>query len=299
MTYGILLSVFNRVDDLLAHLDILSFSPFKILIAYLKKDIPEEHIKEINKHPNLLVYSPGFYLGPPLSLIYGIRKAKELGIDTLLYRNADDWLFDHNFTQMNFDLMNKYKFIGYNWFGQNNYNEFAMNEMYINVEKFYKTSLEAEQMFLASSQKSMCEFKMPQWIINSIGSWDKFYRLKERETELGIGYNWESIAYYHQIIRQPIPDDLWKKYDTNNRFFNEKWQLIGSHSNQQRLHYWSRIKNKVPYAEELEKMPNFSKWLDCANNNRAWNLPNSSDHIENKSKMQGYKKRLPIKLFLP
>lgn len=284
MKVGFILSCYNRVDDLMAHLDIFKYCPFphEIIITYLKHDIGQEYLDEINKYPNMKVDGVKFSLGPLISFIEGIRGAGDLGIDYVCYRNADDWLFNWDFEKHNFEQMEKgYLCAGYNWFSVGTYNEFAMNQFYAHVPTFLPGLDIAKKVFLGSANHVLCEHKMPKWLLKAIGSWDKLYRLPDREQLPGIGHDLGALTYiYQRILRQEVPQSILDANAVNNRFFNEKWQLIGSHNNTQRLGYWRRIREQVPYFEELEKEKHFSRWLHYAREGLTWNLPNSEDHIE-------------------
>lgn len=292
MDTAILVSVYNKIDDLMAQLDILSFQKHPIMVVAMHPQTPPL------PHTTVRMESQGFYTGPLLSLCAGIRKAKEMDIKYLCYRNADDWLFRHDLADDIFSKMQTegYKCCAYNWFRKDYFEEFSMNEFFVDVDAFYSTVDKAEEFFKGSSRALLCEWKIPRWIKASIGDWSKFYRVPGRETELGVGHDAGAINYiYNNFKKAPIPDSVWDIYETNNRFFNKDWQLIGSHNNRERYDYWLKIRNDVPYAEELEKKEHFARWLKVVQEDGEWNLPNSEDHIERRIFTP---KRMPKKLII-
>jgi len=274
---GFIISVYEKVDDLMAHLDIFKYCPFQheIIITYMKSDIPERHLQEIQKYHSVSVNGLHFRFGPLLSFIQGIRKAKELGLDYVCYKNADDWLFNWDFEKKNFSKMmyKDHSSCGYNWFSLNVHTNFAMNQLYADVNKFFEFVDEVEHEFIRSPLKVLCEFKIGDWILKSIGSWYNFYRLPGRERFPGVGHSKTAVEYiYREILKSPIPPNIFDGYEDNNRFFNRKWQLIGSHSNNQRLILWNQIKEEVEYHKELEKEDNFKRWIEAAQERKIWNL---------------------------
>jgi hypothetical protein len=137
---GIVLSCYDKLDDLLAHLDILSFNPYKnpIFIGYMGH---EQVPSELKKHHLMQFESPGFTSGTLVTLMHALRMASSMGIDYLVFRNADDWMFDHELVHQWFThiVNNDILFAGYNWFSVNTFRDFAMNEVFISVPHFMET----------------------------------------------------------------------------------------------------------------------------------------------------------------
>ncbi len=67
--------------------------------------------------------------------------------------------------------------------------------------------------------------------------------------------------------------DVEKELEVNNRFYNERWQLIGSHDNRERFYFWDKIREKVEY--KIENMPCFQGFLDSYHHNTPWNVTNA------------------------
>lgn len=263
-----ILGCYNKIDDLLCHIDIIKHYPFdyKIIVIYMG-GIPD-HLEKL-KHVNVVnVSSHGFLSGPLLCLTNGIKEAFRLGCDYLCYRNADDWLFNYHFVKNNFDqLRNGVLCMGYNWFSVNSFMDFALNEIYLHVETFHDIVNEMEYDFLYG-KKLLCEFKIAKWFQKFRKG---FYRLPERERFPGIGHveNIDEIFVAKNIIK---PNNFLDIAKTNNRFFNKKWQLIGSHNNLERLFYWQSIQNDVEYASDLVKCTSFIRWFDAATLDKSWNF---------------------------
>lgn len=279
MKLGFILTTYDRIDDLLAHLDILKFFPHdhEVIPVWMNEKVPEYFLEEMAKYP-LAHYKNGisFRLGPLLGLVSGLRKAEEAGVDYIVYRNGDDWLFNHDFCLLNFmHLETTGKHIAaYNWLTHDSTTEFAMNEMYMRVKQFASTSSDAERYFLNSNSRFLCELKMTRWIKRSIDfNFDGLYRLPGRENEIGVGYEVDSLT---EVIktREKVPsEEFWKSLEDNSRFFNRAWQLIGSHNNYERYNYYYKIRSDIRYANELEKLPHFARWLHCTRHGKEWNLP--------------------------
>lgn len=270
MKFAFLLSVFNKVDDLLAHLDILKYCPIEheVIIAYLHKDMP---LTGLENYHCIYVESTGFHSGTLLSLVAGVRKAHEMGIDVLCYRNADDWLFNYELTASVLDEMKTHDCAAYNWFSTESREEFAMNELFVRVDKFAPTADKFEKFFYNSDKKVLCEWKIAKWINDTT---DKIYRIPGRERNPGIGHEAGIIRwYYRNVFKQQVPLELWEQYEVNNRYYNKEWQLIGSHDNRQRYLYWNRLKTDVVYSDQLCAEYNFSRWLTAAKNGSDWNMP--------------------------
>ena len=267
---GIIISNYNKWDDFGGHAEILDFYPFNFeRILVHMTDIPEWI--EADKFHKVRINGVGHHIGPLLSLIAGIRKAKQLGLKYVVYRNSDDWLFNYDFEIMNFKMMekNNYLYGGYNWLSENTFHDLTLNQLYLNVDEFYKTVDEAEDYFLKSKRTVLCEIKMMKWAVLSCGT-HRFYRLPYRESSPGVGYFTDDILYYYGQTKQ-IDNKIIKSLEKNNRFYNEEWQLIGSHDLNHRIESWQKLKMKVDYSEEIESKPFFQKMIYSYNNSLPWN----------------------------
>jgi hypothetical protein len=243
----------------------------------MKKDLPE-YFHEAMKSYLHGHYTNGirFNIGPLMGLCSGLRKANELGLDYVVYRNGDDWMFNHEMCYNNFKFMqeNNKKVAAYNWLTVGTMVEFALNEMILHVPTFMSTIEDAEHYFRLSSNKFLCELKMSRWIKRTLEDIDnEFYRLPNREQEPGIGYEKETLPEIFNIQGKVMPPDIWKWQENNTRFFNREWQLIGSHNNYQRYIYYHKIRKDIPYADELEKEEHFARWIYSVQNAKEWNLP--------------------------
>jgi hypothetical protein len=277
---GVVLSCYDKVDDLLAHLDILSFDPDPkpVIICYMgQADPPPEFLR----HHLLRFRSPGFTAGTLVSLFHALRLAPSLGLDFLEYRNSDDWLFRHDLPVRWVEHMveNDQWCAGYNWFSSGTFNDITMNECFVSVPRFLETLGAAEEYVRRSDQRYNCEYKMAWWARQTVGDMGRrFYRLPGREIFPGIGWLLHDYVPLFERNGMAVPEGFWERLNSNNRFFNREWQLIGSHLNIPRLMYWSQIRAEVPYADRLERCHHFSRWLWAATNNLTWNSrrPNSS-----------------------
>jgi hypothetical protein len=277
MKIGFILTTYDRIDDLLAHLDILKYydDEKEIIPIWMKQDLPKYFLDEMSKYKHAH-YCDGikFKIGPLLGLVSGLRKANELGIEYVVYRNGDDWLFNHDFVKENFNIIHQGKTVAaYNWLSHNTVTDFAMNELYLNVSKFMPSIDEAEEYFKKSSDKLLCESKIAKWIKCVLNrDYSSFYRLPDREKSPGIGYELESIPFIYEYMKVNL-DKNWKdEYKSNQRYFNRKWQMIGSHKNYERIKYYNEIRREVSYASELEKEPNFARWISNMLNGLPWNI---------------------------
>ncbi len=275
MNFGIVLSCYDRTDDLMAHLDILKFNKDvrKIAVIYMHPDAPPKipHDVELIRLP-----SPGFTSGPLVSVTHGIRWAAANNLDYMVFRNADDWMFRHDLTRGWINYMNTNHRIvaGYNWFSVGTMRDITLNENIFRVKRFIDSVDEAEKYFLKSDQSYNCEYKMAWWINRIInGDVNLFYRLPGREQEPGIGWEIKDIPEIYEKDGKNVPVDVWKKLEHNSRFFNRNWQLIGSHDNTSRLFYWKQIRTSVSYCSQLEKCEQFARWIDAANTCSEWNKP--------------------------
>ena len=273
---GFIISVFNKIDDLAAHLEILKYCPFEheVIVVYMM-DLPVEYQKIVNKFHSVRIDGMGHYIGPLLSAVAGVRKANELGLKYAVYRNSDDWLFNYDWERKNFEVMEEKKYLigGYNWMNVGVYHDITLNQVYFDVPAFYETADDAEEYFKRSKKGFLCEFKMPRWVKKTCKDIEKeFYRLPGREQFPGIGWESCDIVNAWRSQGRSVPLGFWEQLDKNNRYFNEEWQLIGSHDNISRLNYWRRIRTSVPYYKELEKEYHFARFLSAARTNGKWNL---------------------------
>lgn len=277
MKIGFILTTYDRIDDLLAHLDILKYYdyPHEIIPVWMNKDSPDYFKEEISKYQHSHYYDGiKFGIGPLLGLISGLRKAHEIGLDYVVYRNGDDWLFNHEFVKTNFNIMsNGMDVAAYNWLSVGTYSEFAMNELYINVSKFIPSIDAAESYFKNSTDKLLCESKIGKWIKQVLNrNYKTFYRLPDREMFPGIGYEVESIPLLFEQMKTNLASNWKDMYVDNQRFFNRKWQMIGSHSNYERIKFYRDIRKDIPYVKELEKEIHFNRWLTTTLNGQNWNI---------------------------
>lgn len=266
MKIGIILTTYDRIDDCLVHLEILKYLPFpyEVIPIWMKKDSPNYFLEEISKYPHAH-YCDGisFRTGPLLALISGLKKAKELNLDVVIYRNGDDWLFNNQFVLDNLKQMEKYLMAGYNWLGCNEMYEFALNELYLNVNAFYNT-LHSIEVMLEQQTNVLCEFKFAKWARKATQK--NIYKIPGREMSPGVG-NEDS-----HLRRLGITDKaVWEERKINNRFFNKKWQLIGSHDNVERKKYYRSIRNDINYHLSLEEEKHFKRWLKES----KWNIVGS------------------------
>lgn len=280
--FGFLLSVHNRIDDLMCHLEILNYCPFpKEIIIVWSGEYKESYMKVIRDYHNVKVQSYGHYIGPLLATVAGIKKANELGLDLIVYRNADDWLFNYNFEKSNIKKIEDGKYVcaGYNWLNYGVDFDLTMNQLYLDVGKFYDTCEEANEYFIRSPKGFICEYKMPKWVKSTCDMRTEFMRLSGREQFPGIGIELQDIQKLMRQGKLSLPKNYWELWDRNNRYFNEDWQLIGCHDNDCRIGYWERIRNQIPYSQSLEKEKWFSKFLDAAYGKLDWNIPDKSEPV--------------------
>lgn len=301
--FGILLSCYEKTDDLLAHLDILSFNPRspKIAVAYLHDDDPPK----LRAGTSMLrMKSPGFAAGTLLSLTAGIRWAAENDLDYLVYRNADDWFFDHDLSNSWIDRMVEEDKMAaaYNWLTFGTYEEFAMNENIFKVTAFLPSVDHAEKQFLAMSKMVACECSIAWWLKCVIKDMDKgFMRLPDREQRPGVGYEMHQLfdVFKKRYHRDMSAAEV-KLLENNQRFFNRKWKMIGSHDNKSRKHFYNQIRASIPYVEKLERCRHFKRWLRSAESGSQWNKP--EDNISRKNLLRPKskivtKKEFPRRLF--
>jgi hypothetical protein len=277
------ISCHNRVDDLLLNLETYKYWPFDLpIIIVHTMDYSDYHIGEIKKHTNHLVRIEGYghYIGPLLCAVAGVRKANELGFDYLEFSNADDIVYNYNFEKNNFNLMEEkgYLCAGYSWMGVNSDKDITLNQLYMNVKAFSETVDDAESYFLRSGRGFICEYKMSRWVKRTLKNLNtQFYRLPDREQIPGIGWEEKDLPGAFEAFGIKIPDNYWEALEENNRFFNRKWQLIGSHDNESRLSYWRKIRSEIPYSHKIEKDYHFSRWIEATREKKPWNLKTEDD----------------------
>lgn len=274
---GIILSTHSRTGDALAHLDVISCYRFEVEVipVYMRKDSPEKFLRVMEERNAIYLECSRFTLGPLLSLCRGIKRAKEMGLRYVLYRNSDDILFNDMFVAEMYAVMekNNYLFAGYNWLTFKNYSEFSLNECWCNVDSFYPHLDAVEQYFRQESNSVVCELKLPK-LVNLATKFDnsRIYKMPDREQEFGVGYEDETLQLGKGILveRGFDWDRLMREREDNTRFFNRKWQMIGSHDNEERHRYYRQIRGDIPYRDELESRENFSHWLSKPD---FWNMP--------------------------
>lgn len=270
---GIVVSCYDKIDDTLAQLDILSFNSYNrpIIVSYMGYEEPPAEFCNYN----LVSFpSPGFTSGPLMSLVHAVRKASDMGLDYIVYRNGDDWFFKHELTEEWFHhiVKNNYLCAGYNWFGSNNYYDITMNELFISVPHFLETANRAVKYFFSSDQRFTCEYKMAWWVRESLQNMDtQFWRLPDREQTHGVGRLISDVPTMYKSKGKEITPEIWKSLNDNNRFFCRKWQMIGSHYNIARFVYWTMLKDEIPYRKELEKKQHFNRWLRSIAEKKQWN----------------------------
>jgi hypothetical protein len=224
------LATHNQENLLLAHLDILRSFPdhHDVLVFYSgKQKLPILH----HKYPA----QPSHQLGSITAFICALKKTLELNYDVMVYRNGDDWMLNHILVQKHLSSFSRVA--GYNWFSQNNDDNIALNNVYVELKHFRGMNFDID------FEKQYCE----QYLARLLDIKKGFYRLPGREIPNGIGNAHE----------EPLDPD-------NNRWFNREWQLITSHDNVQRGKYWRSIRDQIPYLAQLEKSSWFGAWLESA-----------------------------------
>lgn len=269
------IGVHERIDDMDAHLDIMSFAPELTRITVCSNpQTPKSYLDRWALRSTLVEIAPsGFYIGPLMALAAALEAADSAGCDYLVYRNADDWMFNH---QLVFDRVKAMRdmgflFAGYNWLTYQGHHEFAINEITVHVPSFMSCRERMVHYFNKSSAHLLCEFKMARWAALAVPR-DKILRLADREQEYGVGNELELLNHIAATLGKKIPDDV----RNNHRFFNRQWQMLGHHDQEGRLKAYDLIKDEIPYRHELEMMPEFRRWLLAARRNLPWNagVPN-------------------------
>lgn len=272
---AIILACHNKIDDLMLHLEVLKYYtfPFKTIIIHTM-DYDINYMKEIKEYPNRRIEGYGHFISPLLCLAEGLRLAKELDCEYVVYRNADDILYNSSWEKENFKTMKNYLCGGYSWLNVGVNYDITLNQVYLHVPSFYKTITDAENYFKNSSQRFLPEHKLPRWIKKTCNFEKDFYRLPGREQEPGIGWERKEIPSIFRSKQMRVPFGFWEKLENNNRYFNSEWQLIGCHNIGDRLFYWEKIKHLIPYAKQHEKDHHFRRLSHAVQNNLPWNLPN-------------------------
>ena len=277
MKLGKIIGCHNKIDDLMLYLEALKYCHYQHeIIIITSMDYDEIYTKEIKRHHHRRIETPGHYIGPLLCLIAGVKEAARLGCDYILYTNADDIVYNFKWEINNFNILEKGGYLcgGYNWLNVGTYHDITLNQLYMHVPSFMKTVDDAEAYFRRSPENFLCEYKMARWIKRTCRNLShEFYRLPGREQEPGVGWERKDIIRAFMVKGISIPQGFWDRLENNNRFFNSEWQLIGSHDIISRLNYWRKIRAKVPYGRDIEKEPNFSRFVECVKANRLWNLP--------------------------
>lgn len=230
--YAFILTVFDKVEELLINQEIISFFPEPHQVVVISQN------SDLKEYPYQDPYYPSI---APILALWGGLKLLDDSIEVVCYRNADDWLFNQEFTLENF--LNTKTFSGYNWFSKDANLDFAFNELYINLsEKEKLMNCFSVEEIINSNPNHLVEYKLARWLNRCYNS---FRRLSDREDAYGIGTS-ESYSY---------------PSESNCRFFNEKWQMIGCHNEFLRYHCYRKIRTNIPYFVELEKKKYFSNWL--------------------------------------
>lgn len=271
------IGVHDRMDDMDAHLDIMSFAPeFTTITVCSNPETPATHLERWAARSTLVRIQPsGFFVGPLMAFAAALEMASTSGCDYLVYRNADDWLFNHKSVSERLSAMkeNGLLFAGYNWLTYRSNREFAMNEITVHVPSFMSCRNRMVSYFKKSSPHMLCEFKMARWASIAVTG-DKMLRLADREHELGVGNEWELLGQLAALHKKELPSTL----ADNHRFFNREWQMIGHHDQEGRLRCYDSIKKNIPYRADLEMMPEFRRWLLAARRKLPWN-PGVTNHI--------------------
>ncbi len=280
MKTAIILAVHDRIDDLDAHLDILDFAPkeWQKIIVWSDPKTPVERIDKWKERAEVIkIDGKDFTIGPLLAFTSGLRTAKRLGCDYCMYRNADDWLFNHDSVvdRLAAIVGNGFLFSGYNWVTHGSMREFALNEITAHVDTFYGHLDEMDRSFANSSIHTLCEFKIARWV-NRLIDKSKLLRLVERERPPGVGHDLNTLAF--NPGKTKLPDNWQEKWKDNHRFFHRQWQLIGSHCQSERYELYKSIRGQISYKDELEQKPEFRRWILAAQKKLPWNLSTSSNH---------------------
>lgn len=274
------LAVHDRVDDLDAHLAILDFSPeWRKIIICSNQNLPDNYKKKWEKKYELyFIKETSFQIGPLMAFTEGIRRS--LDSQYMIYRNADDWLFNHKTVSNRLKLMisNDLDFAGYNWLTSDSWLEYAMNELTIKVDCIKEHVNRMENSFLNSSLDLLCEFKIARWI-NLCTKENKRLKLKERERDPAVGYELEILLEKAKAGIIKLPENWQFEWGNNNRYFHRQWQMIGSHDQNQRFELYKFIKPEISYCKELEENVDFKRWIAISEKKLPWNMKSPSKYI--------------------
>ena len=235
----IFVSCHDRIQELLCYLDILKFNQQKPDVHVLYSGTQPLDIDHIKFTPKKRQHQCAV-----ISMcVQALREARQRGIKRFCINNGDDWMFKHELTNQRFEMLDTHDMCGYNWFGANNLDNLAVNELYIKTASFDDVDVDAFEYNIIkhhdpnpSVEHEISKlFKQPTC---------KFGRLANRESPDHAGgmLDWR-IAH-------------------NNRWFNRMWQLIGAHDPWQRWELYKSIRHTIPYHTELEQLHNFGKWFD-------------------------------------
>lgn len=245
----LLLAFHNRIDDALAHLEILKYYREPLPVITITTH-PEPHtLPQVLRNNLATTPSLGHWCGASVSLIAGMRRAFALGYDAICYRNADDWMFDPDFTADKFALLNDYWAVGYNYISHNSLQDVALHELYLRLLPFVPSLDVAHKYFTelrAGGGSLAVEIRVMRWLKRVLPDMDKFYRHPDREVQPSINLSTE---------------------EDNNRWFCRNWKFVGFHDNIERKKHYNLIRDQIPYAADLEKEEHFSRWL----NGTKWN----------------------------
>lgn len=216
--------------------------------------------------------SEGFRTGPVLALLHGLRWAAAAGCDTVVYRNADDWLMNPDTHAGIAQMMDFGKVAaGYCWLTSAGFDDLTLNELWLDVRTFAPLADAFEARVRSSGPVDLCERLAGAWVREAVGDGLGFLRLTERESWPPVGLLDKDLRVAAIYRPDVFPAGFWAARADNCRFFCRKWLMIGSHDNGERLAYWRMIRDEVPIREEMEKGQAFRRWLHAAENDLPWN----------------------------
>jgi hypothetical protein len=241
-----ILACHDKIVETLAHLDILKYNPIVQGIIVIHSG---HHYlgNNIYNYPYFKVPPVGYGVGAFLALVKGLREAKKLNYTHAHFSNGDDWMLNTTLSEETYKkLFMHYKACGYNWLSYNCYADIALNEFFVDLSVFSDPVLEEYEKNASRGQMpgGACEVALVKLLERSGVTHERFYHIPGREMQvhMGVGYQ----AGFQNL---------------NNRWFNEEWQLIGSHHQEWRKRYYNKIRNSIPYHEELEKERFFGGWF--------------------------------------
>lgn len=242
----------DKVEELLCHLEILTFypEPYDIIIVHSGPEpLPSAEILRGITVVKSESVSGNIPLGAALALLNGILAVRrppfpyiQHTFKYMCYRNCDDWLFNQQHTVETLKIMKsqKKKLAGYNWFDRDVYTNLTLNELFADMSIFEGQRLEDWATYFKEKIIKYCEFAVADKIFPLLKR-DEFFRFIEREQETGIG--------------------IYAKWQHNSRFWNEKWVLLGHHNKAEKIQNYTNVRHLISYAKELEKKEHFGKWL--------------------------------------